>query len=159
MLPRTFHDELENYLTCSFLSRWTLKRDNVAKSYAFLCVAHFFRAYQGGAQDDTKLVLKTFFNMIRMTAHDNASKETVKQAIDNIIPILNDQGDLVPENDKAGQSPKDQEGSNDSPSMKKKTPYPSVLKHLLKEEGLLSPVMTFVMHMVVRNRESFYSSR
>jgi hypothetical protein len=141
---------------CRF--RWTLKRDNIAKSYAFLCVAHFFRAYQGGALDDTKLVLKTFINMIRMTAHDNASKEAVKQAIDNIIPILNEQGD-VPENDKVVQSQEDQEGIHDSASMKKKAPYPSVLKLLLKEEGLISPVMTFVMHMVVRNRESFYSSR
>lgn len=25
--------------------RWTLKYDNIAKPYAFLCVAHFFKAF------------------------------------------------------------------------------------------------------------------
>lgn len=137
--------------------RWTLKKDNIAKSHAFLCVAHFFRAYFGNNtnvsrdENDTKLVLKAFFNMLRMHAHDSASREAVKQAIDRIIPILSEQTEESGESD---LSP------GDLPEAAKKRPiYPSALKRLLQEEGLMSPVMMLVMQMVVRNREAFYSSR
>lgn len=143
-----------NSMTC----RWTLKKDNLAKSHAFLCCAHFFRAYVSGSTGtsregyDTKLVLKAFFNMLRMNAHDTASREAVKQAIDHIIPILNEQGDDHAEGDLSS-------GSETPDASKKKPIYNLILKRLLQEEGLLSPVMILVMQMVVRNREVFYSSR
>lgn len=138
--------------------RWTLKKDNIAKSFAFLCVAHFFRAYFGANaaisrdENDTKLVLKAFFNMLRMNAHDSASREAVKQAIDRIIPILSEQTE---ENGESDLSP----GATTPDAMRKRPIYPSALKRLLQEEGLMSPVMVLVMQMVVRNREAFYSSR
>lgn len=135
-----------------------MKKDNIAKSHAFLCVAHFFRAYFGSNntasrdENDTKLVLKAFFNMLRMNAHDSASREAVKQAIDRIIPILSEQSDDSGESD---LSP-----SDGTPEATRKRPiYPSALKRLLQEEGLMSPVMMLVMQMVVRNRDAFYSSR
>ncbi len=140
--------------TISIFSRWTLKKDNVAKSYAFLCVAHFFRAYLGNKDDenDINLVLKAFFNMLRMNAHDSATREAVKQAIDYIIPILGEQ------TDEGGDS--DLHSGVDTPDGgKKRLIFPSALKRLLREEGMTSPVMVLVMQMVVRNREAFYSSR
>jgi len=140
-----------------FAFRWTLKKDNIAKSYAFLCVAYFFKAFFGSNssasrdENDTKLVLKAFFNMLRMNAHDSASREAVKQAIDHIIPILSEESDDCQEGDLP---------SSDTPDATRKKPiYPSALKRLLQEEGLMSPVMVLVMQMVVRNKETFYSSR
>ena len=138
----------------SIFSRWTLKKDNIAKSYAFLCVAHFFRAYLGNKDDenDINLVLKAFFNMLRMNAHDSATREAVKQAIDYIIPILGEQAE------EGGDS--DLHSSGDTPDgSRKRLIFPTAFKRLLKEEGMLSPVMVLVMQMVVRNREAFYSSR
>jgi transformation/transcription domain-associated protein len=138
----------------SIFSRWTLKKDNIAKSHAFLCVAHFFRAYLGNKDDenDINLVLKAFFNMLRMNAHDSATREAVKQAIDYIIPILGEQ------TDEGGDS--DLHAGVDTPDGgKKRLIFPSALKRLLREEGMMSPVMVLVMQMVVRNREAFYSSR
>lgn len=95
--------------------------------------------------------------MVRMTAHDSASREAVKQAIDQIIPIMNDDSpDDMPAVETDKTSPRvEVEGS----SQKRRPVYPSVLKRLLQEEGLLSPVMILVMQMVVRNREAFYRSR
>ena len=134
-----------------------MKKDNIAKAHAFLCVSHFFKAYQrGGSQDenDTKLILKAFFNMVRMSAHDSASREAVKQAIDHIIPILSEESEDLDSEKQASSK-----GEGEDVQVKKKPPYPSVLKRLLQEEGLYSPVMVLVMQMVVRNREAFYSSR
>jgi hypothetical protein len=141
----------------SILCRWTLKRDNIAKSYAFLCVAHFFRAYLGNSttstdENDINLVLKAFFNMLRMNAHDSATREAVKQAIDIIIPILGDQAEESIDSDLPS--------STDIPEgSRKRLIFPSALKRLIREQGMLSPVMVLVMQMVVRNREAFYPSR
>ena len=97
-------------------------------------------------------MLKAFFNMLRMNAHDSATREAVKQAIDYIIPILGEQAE------EGGDS--DLHSAGDIPDGgKKRLIFPSALKRLLREEGMLSPVMVLVMQMVVRNREAFYSSR
>lgn len=90
--------------------------------------------------------------MLRMSAHDSATREAVKQAIDYIIPILDEQAE------DSGDS--DLNASGDTlDGSRKRLIFPSALKRLLREEGMLSPVMVLVMQMVVRNREAFYSSR
>ena len=90
--------------------------------------------------------------MLRMNAHDSATREAVKQAIDYIIPILGEQAE------EGGDS--DLHSSGDTPDgSRKRLIFPTAFKRLLKEEGMLSPVMVLVMQMVVRNREAFYSSR
>jgi transformation/transcription domain-associated protein len=64
---------------------WTLKQDNTAKAYAFLCVAHFFRAFPGVGEP---VMLKAFVNMVRMSPVDAASRDAVRQAIDLMVPAL-----------------------------------------------------------------------
>lgn len=71
----------------------TLKLDNVAKAYAFLCVAHFFRAFPGVNES---VMLKAFVNMVRMSPPDAAAREAVRQAIDLMVPILADSAEAGP---------------------------------------------------------------
>ena len=70
--------------------RWTLKQDNIAKAYAFLCVANFFRAFPGVGE---AIMLKAFVNMVRMSPPDASAKEAVRQAIDLTVPILANSAD------------------------------------------------------------------
>jgi hypothetical protein len=151
---------------------WTLKQDNLAKPYAFLCVAHFFHAFRG-AQDN--VVLKAFVNMVRMTPADTASRDAVRQAIDIIIPILienNDTqgGSLAGEADmsditSAGSFPGDVSASTvlasgpGTSSKQKRPSYAAHLKKILAEEGVQSNTFLVVLQMVVRNRELLYSAR
>lgn len=148
---------------------WTLKQDNLAKPYAFLCVAHFFHAFRG-AQDN--VVLKAFVNMVRMTPSDAPSREAVRQAIDIIIPILVESPD-------AQTGPGDAEMSEmmtspgafpgDVPTVaapsfgattgKKRPSYAAHLRKVLSEEGVNSSTFLIVLQMVVRNRELFYPAR
>ena len=142
---------------------WTLKQDNLAKPYAFLCVAHFFNAFRA-AQDN--VVLKAFVNMVRMTPADAASRDAVRQATDIIIPILvespegsgdADISDVTSPSAFPGDVPSDATGGA---STKQKRPsYASQLKKVLNEEGYNSTTFLIVLQMVVRNREFFYTSR
>lgn len=76
--------------------RWTLKQDNIAKAYAFLCVAHFFRAFPGVGET---VMLKAFVNMVRMSPPDAAARDAVRQAIDLMVPILAGDADIPPSGD------------------------------------------------------------
>jgi len=72
-----------------------LKKDNVAKPYAFLCVAYFFAAFEGVQE---AVVMKAFINMVRTTPSDAASREAVRHAVDIIVPILAERSDAPVEN-------------------------------------------------------------
>ena len=145
---------------------WTLKQDNLAKPYAFLCVAHFFHAFRG-AQDN--VVLKAFVNMVRMTPSDAPSREAVRQAIDIIIPILVESpetqagpGDAeMSEMTSPGAFPGDIPGvsASGAASSKKRRSYAAHLRKVLAEEGVNSSTFLIVLQMVVRNRELFYPAR
>jgi hypothetical protein len=151
---------------------WTLKQDNLAKPYAFLCVAHFFHAFRG-AQDN--VVLKAFINMVRMTPADTASRDAVRQAIDIIIPILIESNDTqggsmvdaeLSDITSAGSFPGDvsasavlTSGSGTSSSKQKRPSYVAQLKKVLAEEGVNSNTFLVVLQMVVRNRELLYPAR
>jgi len=145
---------------------WTLKQDNMAKPYAFLCVAHFFRAFQRGVQDN--VVLKAFINMVRVSPTDSASREAVKQAIDLSVPILAESvdsgahspGEPASEADGADiNSLGDLPPSLNTPVGRKRATYAALLRRVLAEEGPSSPALVIILQMVVRNREAFFASR
>ena len=90
-------------------TRWTLKYDNIAKPFAFLCVAHFFRAFptpekimlqvsHGFATLDRTLVacinhdappLQVYVALCRLSqSSDAAARDAVRQGIDLMIPSL-----------------------------------------------------------------------
>ena len=103
---------------CSTPSRWTLKYDNIAKPFAFLCVAHFFRAFptpekimlqvrcEGGAPRACITVVRrtgradahralghgvsqVYVALCRLSqSTDPVAKEAVRKGIDIMIPNL-----------------------------------------------------------------------
>lgn len=147
---------------------WTLKQDNMAKPHAFLCVAHFFRAFQKGVAD--KVVLQAFVNMVRVAPPDSVSREVVKQAIDLIVPILTEAGDPAvsspgPVEPVSVAEASEMTSLGDLPpslgsgSGKKKPTYAALLRRVLAEEGPQSPALLIILQMLVRNREAFFLSR
>lgn len=64
---------------------WTLKHDSIAQPYGYLCVAHFFQAFPNVGET---VMMKAFVNMVRLTTHDAASRDAIRQAVDITIPTL-----------------------------------------------------------------------
>lgn len=163
--------------------RGTLKQDNSAKPYAFLCVAHFFNAFRG-AED--KVMLKAFINMVRTSPIDAASREAVKEAIDVILPLLDAassdaegggidrrsslevsmtsfNSSLYSSLSSSVTSPPMSQSSLVDGSVshaRKKPSYAAPLRKVLVEEGgTQSGTLLVILQMIVRNREIFYYSR
>lgn len=148
--------------------RGTLKQDNIAKPYAFLCVAHFFNVFRGWQDNVPKL--KAFVNMVRIAPTDASSREAVRQAIDIIVPLLAESPDEVPmttsdaseaisEVTSLSSFPGDVPTVSNGGSGRKRPSYAAHLKKVVMEEGVGSPTLLIILQMVVRNRELFYSTR
>ncbi|KAL4439666.1 hypothetical protein ABPG75_002667 [Micractinium tetrahymenae] len=159
---------------------WTLKYDNIAKPYAFLCVAHFFRAFP----TPEKIMLQVYVALCRLSQlSDPAAKEAVRKGIDIMIPNLAraaaaempgssapgtapiEVGDSVASKDSTtsgaaasagapavGSAP-GATGTSSSPS------YARYLKRVLSEDGHVSITLVHLLQVIVRNRDMFYQSR
>lgn len=145
-----------------------MKQDNIAKPYAFLCVAHFFNVFRGWQDNVPKL--KAFVNMVRIAPTDASSREAVRQAIDIIVPLLAESPDEVPmttsdaseaisEVTSLSSFPGDVPTVSNGGSGRKRPSYAAHLKKVVMEEGVGSPTLLIILQMVVRNRELFYSTR
>ena len=165
------------------LCRWTLKYDNIAKPFAFLCVAHFFKAFP----TPEKIQLQVYVALCRLSQNpDPAAKEAVRKGIDIMIPNLakaaaneagaagsslpglpvGDAGDSVISKDSAmsgagvaSGAAAPAAGAAGSGSLAGSPGYARYLKRVLSEDGHVSITLVHLLQVIVRNRDMFYQSR
>jgi hypothetical protein len=160
--------------TC--VCRWTLKHDNIAKPFAFLCVAHFFKAFP----TPDKIMLQVYVALCRLSQNaDPAAKDAVRKGIDIMIPNLarvpNSDGDSTgglgstgtqpvaePAGESAALGPASRPTSSCQGTALKSTGSPifaRYLKRVLSEEGHVSVTLVHLLQVIVRNRDLFFQSR
>ena len=147
--------------------RWTLKYDNAAKPFAFLCVAQFFRVFETpekimlqvcaeyvhcaspcAAVTGAKLAAapwraQVYVALARLAPADQAARLAIRQATDLLIETL-----AQTESQPLSATP-----ASATPS------YSRYLKKILLEEGHSSSTLHQVFQMIVRHRELFFQTR
>ncbi|KAL4854024.1 Transcription-associated protein 1 [Chlorella vulgaris] len=164
---------------------WTLKYDNIAKPFAFLCVAHFFHAFP----TPEKIMLQVYVALCRLSqSTDPAAKEAVRKGIDIMIPNLARAAasealpaTSLPSPGPAGTSVTMQAAEESSIGKEAAGPMPAgmalgvsagassvasscpsyarYLKRVLSEDGHVSITLVHLLQVIVRNRDLFYPSR
>ncbi|PSC74456.1 transformation transcription domain-associated -like [Micractinium conductrix] len=155
---------------------WTLKYDNIAKPYAFLCVAHFFKAFP----TPEKIMLQVYVALCRLSQNSEAApKDAVRKGIDIMIPnlaraaaadapvigpVLVDTGDSVMSKDSTASGAAASGAAcgvvGGGASVPSAAPsYARYLKRVLSEDGHMSVTLVHLLQVIVRNRDMFFQSR
>jgi transformation/transcription domain-associated protein len=158
---------------------WTLKYDNIAKPFAFLCVARFFRAFP----TPEKIMLQVYVALCRLSqTSDSAARDAVRQGIDLMISSLakavaNEAASasnaavgalsfgaaaeslLSKDSTTSAVAGAGAASGGSSINLTNSPSYARYLKRVLSEDGHISLTLVHVLQVIVRNRTMFYPNR